>query len=106
MNQYLYRIRPSRPAMLTDGPTDAEAQRVSEHFHYLRELTDTGTVLLAGRTLNTDATSHGIVIFRADDDAAAELIMNSDPAVESGVMLAELFPYSVALLGSWPEEDL
>ena len=51
--QYLYRIQPTRPALLSEGATQEEEALVSEHFVYLRELTGKGIVLLAGRTLNT-----------------------------------------------------
>jgi hypothetical protein len=96
--QYLYRIQPTRPAMLTDGPTGAEAEIVSQHFNYLKDLTERGIVILAGRTLNTDPTSFGIVIFNAVTDDAARAIVDHDPAVNQGVMRAELFPYRVALM--------
>ena len=97
MPQFLYQIRPTRPAMLVDGPTQAEAAIVSEHFGYLQTLLARGTLILAGRTLNTDPTSFGIVIFRAESEASARAIMEGDPAVRQGVMAAELFPYRVAL---------
>jgi len=95
--QYLYKIQPTRPEMLTEGPTAEEQRAVSEHFQYLKGLTEAGVVLLAGRTLNTDSTSFGIVIFRASSDEEARGIMNADPAVRQGVMRAELYPYSIAL---------
>jgi uncharacterized protein YciI len=95
--QYLYKIQPTRPEMLADGPTAEEQRVVSEHFQYLKGLTEAGTVLLAGRTLNTDSTSFGIVIFLAASEDEARKIMNDDPAVRQGVMRAELYPYSVAL---------
>jgi uncharacterized protein YciI len=98
VSEYLYRIQPTRPEMLLDGPTPQEAATISEHFAYLKELTDRGVVMLAGRTLNTDASSFGIVIFNADSEGAARQLMNDDPAVEQGVMRAELFPYRIALL--------
>lgn len=97
MNEYLYRIQPVRTAMLADGPTPEEEAAVHGHFEYLSRLTAEGVVTLAGRTLNTDETSFGIVIFLAEDDAAARSIMTSDPAVAAGVFRAELFPYRVAL---------
>ncbi len=96
--QFLYKIQPTRPAMLTDGPTEAETAVVSQHFNYLQELTEQGVVLLAGRTLNTDASSFGIVIFVADSEEAAQTIVHNDPAVNQGVMRAELYPYRVALM--------
>jgi len=83
--------------MLTEGPTAEEQQVLSAHFEYLRGLTEAGVVLLAGRTLNTDSTCFGIVIFRASSEEEALRLMNGDPAVAGGVMRAELFPYSVAL---------
>lgn len=99
MPEFLYRIQPTRPAMLTEGPTPAEAAIVTQHFHYLQGLTEAGVVLLAGRTLNTDPTSFGIIIFQAADETAAFDIVQHDPAVANHVMHAELFPYRVALLG-------
>lgn len=95
--QFLYRIQPARPEMLSQGPTPEEEAIVSEHFAYLQGLVARGVVLLAGRTLNTDVTSFGIVIFQAESQAAAQAVMENDPAVRQGVMRAELFPYRIAL---------
>jgi hypothetical protein len=36
--QYLYRIQPARPEMLSEGPTDEETGIVTAHFNYLQEL--------------------------------------------------------------------
>lgn len=98
MAQYLYRIQPTRAAMLPEGPTEAEAALVSAHFNYLKALREQGVVILAGRTLNTDPTSFGIVIFNADSDDSARALVDTDPAVSGGVMRAELFPYRIALI--------
>jgi uncharacterized protein YciI len=98
MSEWLYRIQPARPEMLTAGPTEDEARLVGEHFAYLERLLAEGTVLLAGRTLNDDASTFGLVIYRAPDEAAARAVMEGDPAVRAGVMRAELFPYRVALM--------
>jgi uncharacterized protein YciI len=103
MNQFLYRIQPMRSEMLTQGPTEQEAKVVTAHFTYLQQLVANGTVLLAGRTLNTDENSFGIVIFLAQTEADALGVMQNDPAVSQGVMKAELFPYQVALWSqTWP----
>jgi uncharacterized protein YciI len=72
---------------------------VAEHFAHLQALAKSGSLILAGRTLNTDATAFGIVIFRASSDEEARSIVDADPAVRHGVMRAELFPYRVALVG-------
>src|SRR5690242_16187036 len=96
--QYLYRIQPTRPAMLTEGPTPEEQRIVGEHFDYLKGLTEQGVLILAGRTLNTDESSFGITVFNAESDEEASAIVEGDPAVRQGVMRAALFPYRVALI--------
>ena len=98
VTHYLYRIQPSRSEMLTHGPTPEEAEIVSQHFVYLKQLTEQGVVVLAGRTLNTDERSFGIVIVRADSEEAARTVMQNDPAVKHQVMRAELYPYRIALM--------
>jgi uncharacterized protein len=100
MNQYLYRIQPVRPAMLSEAPTEEESRHVSEHFAYLKDLTEKGQVILAGRTLDTGYDSFGIIIFRAEDDAAANELVQNDPAVKARVFRAELHPYRIALLSA------
>jgi len=55
-------------------------------------------MVLAGRTLNTDERSFGIVIFRADSEEAARRVMDQDPVVHNRVMRAELYPYRIALM--------
>ena len=99
MSEYIYTIQPTRVEMLSGGPTPEEERIVGAHYRYLEALADQGVVILAGRTLNTDASSFGVVIFRADSEEAAQEILANDPAVKGGVMRAELFPYRVALIG-------
>jgi len=98
VTQYLYKIQPTRPEMLAEGATPKEEAIVSEHFSYLKDLMEQGILLLAGRTLNTDESSFGIVIFNAKSEAAALKVMHNDPAVRHGVMRAELYPYRIALM--------
>jgi uncharacterized protein len=98
MGQYLYRIQPTRLAMLTEGPTPEEESIVSEHFNYLKSLVAQGVMILVGRTLNADETTFGIAIYNAESDEAAHEIANNDPAIRKGVMRVEVFPYRVALI--------
>lgn len=97
-SEFIYRIQPTRADMLSQGPTAAEEDLVGQHYEYLKGLLEKGQLILAGRTLNTDPTSFGIVIFRAESETAARQVMESDPAVSGGVMRAELFRYRVALI--------
>lgn len=98
MPQFLYRIRPVRHAMLTEGPTEDEQLIVSAHFAYLQQLMADGVLILAGRTQDTDPDGMGIVIFNAESEDAAHAIMQHDPAVKAGVFSAKLFAYRVALI--------
>jgi len=97
LDQFLYRIQPIRHEMLTKGATEAEARIVSEHFNYLKRLTDDGVIILAGRTPNTDYSSFGIVLLKAESIDAAREIMLNDPAVKNNVFRAELYPYKTSL---------
>jgi len=96
--EYLYLIRPARIEMLSQSSTPEEDAIVAEHFAYLQRALADGVLILAGRTLNTDDKSFGIVVFRAASEEQARAVVEHDPAVRAGVMQAELYPYRVALL--------
>ena len=98
-HEFLYKIQPTRPEMLTEGPTDRESELVAQHFDYLKGLLERGILILAGRTQNSDESSFGIVVFRAASEEQALMMMQEDPAMKHGVMRAALFPYKVALMG-------
>lgn len=102
MPTYLYRIQPTRAAMLTEGPTHDEARAIGAHFAYLQALAEAGRLFLAGRTLNTDASSFGIALYDAADDAAAQAVLHDDPAVRQGVMRGEVLPFRAALWAGDP----
>jgi uncharacterized protein YciI len=99
MGDYLYRLLATRAEMLTEGPTEREGAVVRSHFAHLSRLADENVVLLFGRT-DAGADSFGVCVFRAEDEAAARRIMESDPAVVEGVMTAELFAFRMAGLGA------
>jgi uncharacterized protein YciI len=104
-NYYLYKIHPTRLDMLTSGPTPAEAEIISQHFDYLKALTERGTAIFVGRTLTTDERTFGITVFQADSEEIAQDIMKNDPAVVARVMRAELFPFRIVLMGKTPPLD-
>jgi len=94
----LYKIHPVREGFLVNSTPEEDAI-VSDHFHYLKDLSEPGVVLLAGRTLNADASSFCIVILTTESEQAAHSIMANDPAVRADVFRAELFPFGIALVG-------
>jgi uncharacterized protein YciI len=96
--QYIYKLHPIRPEMLTQGPTESENEVLQSHVIYLKELSEKSIVLLSGRTQTSDDATFGIVILKADSESSAVKIMKNDPAVKHGVMSAELFPYKISTL--------
>ena len=94
--QWVYRIVPTRPEMVTDA-TDDEVAVIAAHFQYLLALKERGDLILAGRTQEAVGT-WGVTIFEAPDEEAARAIMEGDPAVASGIVSAELRPFHVSLL--------
>lgn len=99
MPEFLYKLQLVRGDLLRTGPTEAEQAVVAEHFAYLQNLNVQGTIILVGRTMNTDENAMGLTIFRAQSDEAASRIMNDDPAVKQGLMTATLYPFKVLLQG-------
>ena len=93
MAEYLYLIHPYRHGFF-DAPTPEEEAVLEEHFVYLKKAAEAGTVLLAGPC--TDDT-FGLVVFRAEDDKAANAFMFDDPSVKKNVMVAELHPMRISI---------
>ena len=79
MEQWIYVLKPARLGMVTEGSTPEEAEIVSRHFAYLKDLTEKGVMILMGRTQNNDESTFGIAIFEAEDEVAARAIMENDP---------------------------
>jgi uncharacterized protein YciI len=92
---FAYVLKLADKKMLENMSLEQEAI-VNEHFDYLQKKLAEGKLVLAGRCLNGE---FGIVIFHAQSEQAAEEFMKSDPAVEKGVMTAEMHSFRVALLG-------
>jgi uncharacterized protein YciI len=104
-NQYIYRIVPNRSDMLTTGPTELEGKLIGEHVQYLMKLSEEGICMLAGRTQNSDETTFGIMVYKADSEEAAKEIMNNDPAINGGVFKAEFFPFKATCGSLLPVDD-
>ena len=96
-NQFIYVLH-LVPRLHDDKAwTDADKAAVERHFNRLKDATNNGRVILAGRTPEPGDRTFGIVIFAALDENAARAFMNEDPAVIASVMTAELRPFAVAL---------
>ncbi|MGD0919101.1 MAG: YciI family protein [Thermodesulfobacteriota bacterium] len=102
-NVYMYTLHPTRSAMLTQGPTEAEKALAAQHWAYSQDLLAKKVVIFGGRTLVTNEDSFAIVVIQTRSEEEARAIMEGDPAVKGGLFRARLFPYEPMLIGAWPE---
>jgi uncharacterized protein YciI len=77
--------------------TDKENMVIAKHFERLSKAVAKGDVIMAGRTSEALPQTFGLVVFEADNLAAATRFMQGDPAVAAGLMTATVHPYLVAL---------
>ncbi|HVE48339.1 MAG TPA: YciI family protein [Casimicrobiaceae bacterium] len=97
LQQFVYVLKVSPAFHEQSKWTQKENDAVGRHFGRLAEATKAGRVIFAGRTSEALDKTFGLVVFEADDEAAARQFMESDPAVAAGVMSATLHPYVLAL---------
>lgn len=95
---FLYVLKLTPKYQAESGWTDADRAIVGEHFERLARATDAGQVVLAGRTEEPLDRTFGLVVFEAGSEDAARRFMDTDPAVQAGIMQATLHPYGIALL--------
>lgn len=97
--QFLYQFIPGdRPGLAIGEEAWTEADEVvaSAHFAYLKEATQQGIVLLAGRS--QDWVGPAIVIIEVDSEAQAVSFMTSDPFIKEGLFKGSLHPFRAALM--------
>jgi uncharacterized protein YciI len=74
-------------------------QLVQRHFKKLQALTQQGVCLFSGHTLVTDESGFGIIIVRAESEAAAQKIIDDDDLVKAGLIRGTVFPFEVVTSG-------
>jgi len=95
MADWIYFLHPPRDNFAATM-TAAEQEVWGRHFTRLRQLFADGVVILVGPTLGPHNT--GICVFEADDETAAQRIVDEDPCVVEGFATGELRPFRVSLL--------
>jgi uncharacterized protein YciI len=95
MADWIYFLHPPRENFAATM-TEAETEAWGRHFVRLKQLRDDGILILAGPTLGTINT--GVSVFEAPDEAAAQKIVDEDPAIVGGFARGELRPFTVSLL--------
>lgn len=96
--QFIYLLRLVERLHTDAGWTKADEEIIGKHFRHLKAATETGQAILVGRTLEPGDKTFGLVIFQADNLAAARTFAESDPAVVGGVMTVEVRPFSLVLM--------
>jgi uncharacterized protein YciI len=76
--------------------TPEEQAVFAAHAQRLARLLEEGTLILAGPTLGRVNT--GIAVFEAPDEAAAQRILDEDPAIVAGICRGELRPFRASFL--------
>jgi uncharacterized protein YciI len=102
--EFLYTLKLISRLQKVDAWTKEDETIVATHFNNLKKLTEEGIVVLAGRTLREDPGDFGIVILDVEDEEEARKLMETDPAVEQGIMTAKLYPFRVALIMDQPTQ--
>ena len=98
VHQFIYLFEPVRPELVTDPDswTEQDERIAADHVAYLKNATEAGTVLLAGRSLDT--VGPALVILDAASEGEARTFMENDPFVAGGLMRAHLHPYRAAMV--------
>lgn len=95
MPEYIYLLHPFREGFF-EHPTVQESQIMEQHFRYLEQACQAGKVLLAGPCLDN---TFGLVLLKCENEDEARCLMLQDPSVRQNVMMAELHPIRLSLLG-------
>ncbi|WP_163098980.1 YciI family protein [Peribacillus alkalitolerans] len=98
--QYIYTLKLIPQLLLESNWTERENGILGEHFLALKKLLEEHKLIMAGRTIQMDEKTFGIVVLDVESEEEARQYMENDPAVKEGIMTAELFPYKVALFNN------
>jgi uncharacterized protein YciI len=93
---FVYRLIPPRPTFHLDMSAE-ERETMNRHVAYWRAHTDAGRVVVFGPVIEPEG-SWGLGVIRAPDDAAAQALVDADPAISSGMATMILAPMAAAVL--------
>lgn len=97
LKQFIYVLR-LVPRLHDDKAwTKDDEAIVGRHFAHIKAAYERGQATFVGRTMEPGDKTFGLVVFTAEDEAAARKFMESDPSVVEGIMTAEVHPFAVVL---------
>lgn len=97
-HRFVYLLRLVERLHTDDGWTKNDEELIGRHFRHLQAATEQGQAIVVGRTLESGDRTFGLVIFEADNAAAAQAFAESDPAVTGGIMTVEVRPFALVLM--------
>ena len=95
MRQFAFVLRPAIDQAFMEAAGPRELAVVEEHWQYLLELDRQVHLVVAGCCFDGP---FAIVVFEAEDEAAAQAVVDADPSVAEGIQTAELYPFKIGLL--------
>lgn len=96
MTLFAFIYRPG-PAWIEGKPMQEQA--LGPHVEFMQRLQDEGRLLVAGPLLETNG---GIAVVRAKDKREADGLLAGDPAVTSGIFLADAHSWYLAFGAGTP----
>lgn len=94
--QFLLQIEPVRGDFALSNVTAEELPVLQAHGAYLRELLASGKLVSAGQAFQPRHL-YGLIVVEAPDAAAAQAILDADPAVKNKVFRGEVIPYRTVI---------
>lgn len=86
-------IRPTREDFISTI-SEIEQDLISQHFEYLRDLSEKGIVTYAGRCEDGE---FGIILIESDCHKEADKIVLDDPAIKNGIFNYKLHSFRTAI---------
>jgi uncharacterized protein YciI len=87
---FLYRLQPPRPGFALDMSAE-EAEVMQRHVAYWQDLLSRDVALAFGPVLDPED-PWGLGLLNLDDEQAARVVGERDPAVEAGVCTYKVVP--------------
>ena len=97
--QFILLMKATGPEFFKKTEEPEGKRLVAEHLKKLQALTAQGVCIFSGRTLVTDESGFGIIVVRAQSEAAAQEIIDNDDLVRAGLVRGTVFPFQVVTAG-------